>query len=120
MRINKYFEESEFACNDVDKTSAPFIDDELVDVLTDVRVHFGKPVTITSSYRTPVYNKSVGGAEHSRHLYLDDGAAADIQVKDTSPVDVALYLKKKYPDTYGIGCYNEFVHIDTRSSKARW
>jgi uncharacterized protein YcbK (DUF882 family) len=46
--------------------------------------------------------------------------AADIRVKDTSPEKVAAYAEKLLPNTGGIGVYDTFVHVDVRSTKARW
>jgi uncharacterized protein YcbK (DUF882 family) len=86
-------------------------------MLEAVRTHFGKPVTITSSHRCPESNAAVGGVKHSLHLL---GRAADIQVKYVDPADVYLFLNTTYPDTAGIGRYNTFTHIDSRSERARW
>jgi len=120
-QINKWFNEDEFSCHDKNKTPAPYIDDKLVEVLTEVREFFGVPVTITSSYRTPEYNKAIGGKEHSHHLYTGNGAAADIQVKGTRPEEVKDFLEATHPDTLGIGSYDTFTHVDVREhQKARW
>lgn len=120
MKINKWFREEEFRCNDVEQTPAPYIDTNLVSILTDVREFFGVPVYITSSYRTPEYNKEVGGAKASHHLYLGNGAAADIQVKGTRPQEVYDYIDARYPDTLGLGLYDTFVHVDARVVRGRW
>lgn len=93
------------------------IDYELVNVVTDVREHFGKPVIITSGHRCFKHNANVGGARLSKHVL---GIAADIKVQGVASRDVASYLEDKYPDTYGIGRYNSFTHIDVRATKARW
>jgi len=90
---------------------------ELLDVLEDVREHFNKPVTVTSSTRCIKHNKEVGGREHSQHLL---GTASDIQVKDTEPEVVAEYLENEHPSRYGIGQYKTFTHVDVRPYKARW
>ena len=82
-----------------------------------VRDRFGQPVTITSGNRCPEYNAKVGGSSKSYH---PRGRAADIQVANVAPADVQAYLLAKYPDQYGIGCYDDFTHVDTRSNKARW
>ena len=120
MKINRWFSEAEFSCNDTDRTPAPYIDTNLVAILTLVREKFEKPVIITSSYRTPEYNKAIGGSEHSHHLYTNNGSAADIQIKGVEPIAIYEYLDKLYPESLGLGVYNSFNHIDTRLVKARW
>lgn len=114
-KVSANFKVREFAC--ADGSDPIFISPELVSVLQNIRAHFGKPVTITSAYRTPAHNKKVGGVADSMHLY---GAAADITVKDISPEQVAQYAEKLLTGKGGIGVYKTFVHIDVRSTKARW
>ena len=113
--VSANFRVREFACKD----SADIIpiDMELVKVLQNVRDHFKTPVTVNSAYRTPTYNKKVGGVNASQHIR---GMAADITVTGVSPSKVYAYLNGLYPDKYGIGKYPTFTHIDTRTSKARW
>ena len=113
--LSTNFKVKEFACTD--GTDPIFIDTELVKVLQKIRSHFGKAVTITSAYRTPVKNKAVGGTIYSQHLY---GRAADIKVKGIAPKSVAAYAEKLLPGKGGIGIYSTFTHIDVRSTKARW
>lgn len=109
-----HFKESEFACRCCGVTKP---NSELMAVLQLVRVHFNKPVSVTSSYRCERHNANVGGAKSSKHLL---GIAADIQVKDTDPMEVYHFLDSIFPSHYGIGSYKTFTHIDVRSSKARW
>ena len=56
----------EFACGD--GSDAVLIDEELVIVLQCIREHFGKPLHITSGYRTASHNAAVGGSKSSQHL----------------------------------------------------
>ncbi len=114
-KLSTNFKVKEFACTD--GSDPVFIDSELVSILQKIRNHFGKPVTITSAYRTPGKNKACGGAAYSQHLY---GKAADITVKGVSPRTVAAYAEKLLPGKGGIGIYKSFVHIDTRATKSRW
>lgn len=113
--MNKYFTRQEFKC----KCGCGFdaVDKELLDVLTDVRKHFRKPVNINCACRCSEHNAEVGGKPKSQHLF---GKAADIVVKNTDPHKVYSYLYDKYPNKYGIGSYNTFTHIDVRKQKARW
>ncbi len=124
--LNAYFKSTEFDCKGVGCCKETPISTELLTVLTQVRMHFGK-VLITSGYRCPVYNKKIGGATASKHAV---GCAADIKVygKDGKLVDpllVAMYIDGLYSTKYGIECgsYDTgtggYVHVDTRSAKWR-
>ena len=114
-QLSANFKVREFAC--ADGTDVIFVSGELVEVLQQIRDHFGKAVTINSGYRTPAHNKKVGGAAYSQHLY---GTAADIVVKGVIPKDVAAYAEKLLPNTGGIGLYKTYVHIDLRSVRYRY
>jgi putative chitinase len=46
-------------------------------ILEPVRTHFGKPVQINSSYRSPLVNKAVGGSSTSQHV---NGQAIDFEI----------------------------------------
>lgn len=113
--LSANFKVREFACKD--GTDVIFISDGLVQVLQAIRSHFNAAVTINSAYRTPAYNKKVGGETYSQHLY---GVAADISVKGVSPKDVAAYAEMLLPNTGGIGIYSTFTHVDVRKVKSRW
>lgn len=91
-------------------------DTETMLVVQDVRDAFDSPVFVNSGYRCPDYNKRIGGAPESQHMY---GRANDIRVSGVSPKRVADYLERKYPGKYGIGRYRSFTHVDTKSGLAR-
>ncbi|SEM52387.1 D-Ala-D-Ala carboxypeptidase family metallohydrolase [Halomonas caseinilytica] len=113
---SKHFARHEFACS----CGCGFdtVDVETLAVLEELRDHFATPVVVTSGCRCPTYNARVGGAEHSQHKL---GRAADIQAQGIDPSEVHHYLVNRYPGQYGIGRYNTFTHIDTRSGgPARW
>lgn len=48
---------------------------KLSKILQQIRDEYGKPIHITSGYRSPAVNKKVGGVFNSDHIY---GAAVDI------------------------------------------
>lgn len=119
-KLSTNFRASEFYCNGSGCCSSSKIDEKLVDILQNIRNHFGKPVYINSAYRCSTWNKKVGGASGSYHTY---GMAADIRVEDTTPAEVAKYAESI--GVLGIGLYETaadgyFVHVDTRTSKAFW
>lgn len=121
-RLAPDFKVREFRCKD--GTDTVMVDETLTVVLQCIREHFGKPVTITSGYRTPAHNAAVGGAKSSQHLL---GRAADIRVAGVSVEDVAAYTESLMPDWGGVGRYpvkagraTGWVHVDTRAEKARW
>ena len=113
--LSKNFKVSEFKCNDGSDTV--LISDKLVDLLQNIRDHFGAAVTINSAYRTESYNKKIGGATKSQHV---NGTAADIVVKGATPLEVAQYVEHIMPDSGGIGVYQSFTHVDVRTSRSRW
>lgn len=89
-------------------------------VVDDLRDHLGRPVRITSSYRSPAYNKAVGGKSQSLHKRF---MAADIQCDGVTPTEVWRILKTwrdqgKFAG--GLGLYKTFVHVDTRGHNADW
>jgi len=113
--MNKYFKRAEFSC----KCGCGFevADHELLELLSVVRVRFNAPVIINSACRCAKHNNAVGGASSSKHLL---GIAADISVKGVSPSEVYGFIDSAYPDSYGIGKYDTFTHVDVRRYKARW
>lgn len=115
VALTTNFKVREFRCKD--GSDVIFIADDLPKILQKVREHFGKAVTINSAYRTPDYNKKVGGAQYSQHLY---GNAADIVVAGITPQKVYDFLDILLGNTGGLGLYKNFVHVDVRETKTRF
>ena len=120
-QLSPSFRVREFGCKGSDVV---LLDEELVVLLQCIREHFGKPVHITSGYRTAAHNAAVGGSKSSQHLL---GRAADIQVQGVSVEDVAAYAESLMPAWGGVGRYpvkagraKGWVHVDTRPNKSRW
>ena len=97
-KLSANFTVAEFACKD--GSDPVFVDSSLAALLQKIRDHFGRPVVITSGYRTAAHNKSVGGAAYSQHLY---GRAADIRVQGIPVEQLAAYAETCLPGTGGIG-----------------
>ena len=120
QRLTKNFRLDEFLRNSglaKDEMPEPWILEslhKLANRLQAVRDVLGKPINITSGYRTPAHNKAVGGAKNSFHL---KGMAADIVVAGMSPREVQEALKNW---SGGMGAYETFTHLDIRPYKARF
>ena len=111
-----HFQPTEFACHHCGQLPSSGMDPELIDLLENIRSHFGdKPVTINSGYRCPTHNADIGGATNSQHLY---GTAADIVVSGVKPSEVYGWLDPWHEG--GLGSYDTFTHVDVRGSRARW
>ena len=81
---------------------------ELANGLQLMRDVLDRPIRITSAYRSPDYNKSIGGAKYSRHM---SGCAADIQVDGITMLNLAGVAAMCGFQRIGIS--SNFVHIDT-------
>ena len=112
--VGKHFKVKEFACKD--NTPIVFVDDYLAIILDITRDKIGKPITITSGYRTVSRNAKVGGAKYSYHTR---GMAADIRAEGMKPKELAKELDKIVPNSCGIIVYDNWVHFDTRNKKYR-
>ncbi len=105
IQISEHFNLTEFS-----KEEYLFIHPEVVEHLELLRALIGKPLMLNSGHRTPVYNKSVGGASLSMHIY---GWAIDGKVPAAMSVDDLAVAAVKVGFT-GIGRYykQNFVHMD--------
>ena len=124
-KLSANFTVAEFACKD--GSDPVFVDSSLAALLQKIRDHFGRPVVITSGYRTAEHNAAVGGSKSSQHLL---GRAADFYVEGVPVATVAAYAETLLPGRGGIGRYPKdvahpkrvtgWVHIDTRANRSRW
>lgn len=96
--------------------------------LEPMRAKYG-PCTIHSGYRHANYNRRIGGARNSFHIYdqhPSHDVAADVSFRRGSvrgwrwKANQLLYRKRRGKG--GLGYYPQggFIHIDTRDYRARW
>ena len=123
MQLTKNFSLAEFNCHDGTPVPADLIPNvkELAKNLQVLRDEIKEPVRLNSGYRTPSYNKKVGGKPKSQHMLAK---AADIVAKSYTPKQLAAvierFIKAGKMKQGGIGIYPGFTHYDVRGTKARW
>ena len=121
--MTKQYKKEEFDCKDGSEMPEEVYNNvkKLAINLELIRAFFNAPIKINSGYRSPNYNKKVGGAKNSQHL---KGKAADIVVKGFTPKQVADaiegLIRVGVISEGGVGRYETFVHYDIRGEKARW
>lgn len=111
-KVGQYFKVKEFACRD--GSQVVFIDDYLCTILDILRNKLGKPIIVTSGYRTPSWNAKCSGAKYSYHMR---GMAADIKVNGMKAKELAKKLDEIVPNGCGIIVYDSWVHFDVRDGK---
>ena len=85
--------------------------------LENLAKSLGRPITINSAYRTPAYNRKVGGAKNSMHVQRK---AIDIQWGTTSDAGRIDMIQRAIDAGFsGIGTYNSFMHVDI-GTKRHW
>jgi hypothetical protein len=122
-QLSPHFALAEFSCKDgtkVPKAAVPALTHLCEKVLEPLRDRFGA-CTVMSGYRHTAYNKKIGGAKFSQHIYdLHPGSvAADLTFASGRPSEWA-QVAEPLCESGGLGRYPGFVHVDNRDGKARW
>ena len=93
---------------------------ELAAFLERVRTQFGgKPIIITSGYRPPAINRSVGGASGSEHLYNAPGVGAvDFVIQGADMMAVQRWCDQNWPFSLGYAA-PQFIHLGIRQGRPR-
>lgn len=136
-RLSTHFTVEEFDCNDgrrVPVASIPALEELCVHMLEPLRAKYG-PAHVNSGYRHEDYNRSIGGAMFSQHIYDQDprSVAADVRFARGTPAQWArsarwrFRFKRRWNGTAialrfrrlgkrgGVGQYDAagFVHLDS-------
>lgn len=106
----KYFNQSEFVMGKENVFNK--MDTSLLARIDILRENVGKPLHITSSFRSVDYNKSVGGASKSQHLL---GKAVDLSCKNSILRATIVFQALKLGLTVGVA--KSFIHIDCRETQ---
>lgn len=94
------------------------IEDDVWDKLYDLAKNkLKRTLTITCGYRSPAYNARVGGAKKSKHM---ERIAVDVLWGVSSAAGRVDMIQQAINAGFtGIGCYNNFIHLDT-GPKRHW
>lgn len=106
-QLTAHFTSEEMACPHCKQSK---MQPEFMAKLEQLRVAYGKPITINSGYRCPEHNKKVGGAPNSYHM---QGRAVDIAV----PNKAERYKLVKIAMQLGFGGCEispKHLHVDNR------
>ena len=123
MKLTKHFKLSEFESNDgaVMPINARNNIKKVAESLEELRGFLDCAIYINSAYRSPEWNKAVGGARHSQHVL---GNAVDLRSKVYTPKQLYKVIEDLiitgHMEEGGLGLYDTFVHYDRRGTRARW
>jgi uncharacterized protein YcbK (DUF882 family) len=109
-KLTEHFSRDELACRCCGKVELNF---NFLKFIEKVRTEYGQPMIVTSATRCEQHNTKVGGVKYSAHL---TGEAADIFCADSMDRYKLVSLALKH-GAEGIGVYDKFVHMDTKTSQ---
>lgn len=111
------FSPRELACKGTGKLGLDF---KSLDKLQALRNELGRPVILTSAYRSPEHNRAVGGAKYSQHM---EAKAFDVMQTNQEPANFERAARKVGFTGFGFYQRSNFIHIDTGPARewgARW
>lgn len=123
VQLTNNFYLDEFTCKDESDISKEILFNiiDLANEMQEIRDVLKASITVNSGYRSPNYNKKIGGASKSKHLL---GQACDFTAKGFTPYEVAEILESLMQGGLiingGLGEYDTFTHYDIRNTPARW
>ncbi len=110
----KYFEYEEFDSPDI-QGSGQLMDTKLLNMIDEAREIYGKPIHVTSGYRTEAHNRKVGGVDSSSHL---KGLAIDVAcVRSDDRFKMLNALLEVGFNRIGIA--GTFIHVDIDKNKSQ-
>jgi zinc D-Ala-D-Ala carboxypeptidase len=130
MQLSKHFELAEFTRSSTAKragisnmpTDAHLENIKLLceKILEPIRVHFTRPIILSSGYRSPALNRAVGGSSSSQHC---SGEAADIDMDGTNVTNAQIfnYIKDNLEFDqliweFGTDSNPDWVHVSYESN----
>lgn len=106
------FSPREIACKGTGKI---LINEDALDKLQALRDRLGKPLVLTSAYRSPEHNRNVGGATRSKHM---EGIAFDVRMENHNPQEFEAAARAVGFTGFGYYPRSGFMHIDTGPARS--
>lgn len=115
-QVSPHFKLKEFMCRGV--KDLVVLNKDMVEIAEKLRKWVGEPIRINSAYRSPSYNKSIGGFQFSRHQNCE---AIDVNINPANIKDKKAF--EEYLWSVGVkevGYYwdSGFVHLGLKSTGA--
>lgn len=107
-----HFSPREIACKG---TGEILIDEDALNKLQGLRNTLGKPLVLTSAYRSAAHNKRVGGAKNSEHM---KGTAFDVRMENHDPHQFEALARSAGFTGFGYYPKSGFMHIDTGPARS--
>ena len=116
MKLTDHFTKEEFDCQCGCGNGDIVINENLVFELECTRIHYGKPMRITSGIRCLSHNRKIGSRDTSSHI---KGLAADISCKDMGArLELVKHLLRDGEFTR-VGINKDFIHVDVDYDKPK-
>ena len=113
----RYWSREEFRCR-CGEYHAPYCngfpaepDQTLVELLDDIRAHFGRPAHRSSGLRCPQHNRDSKGVYNSKHL---TGKAMDFFIEGVTGEAVRAYAAADPRCSYTYVIEGNYVHVDVK------
>ena len=93
-------------------------------LIETMRELLGFPIIFDSGYRCPEHNAAISGAKNSMHMKFAGDIRPEMRADEPDGL-FELKLKTMYDTAEqlgfgGIGRYDMWIHVDTRTGHARW
>ncbi len=121
MKLTPHFLLSELRCHDGSEVPEKYVANALaICQRAEVLRAVVGPLIVVSGYRTPSYNKRIGGAARSQHM---TASALDLVSREVTAAalrgEYLLLIKQGEVPDGGVGTYPNFLHIDIGKPR-RW
>jgi uncharacterized protein YcbK (DUF882 family) len=121
-RLSTNFTVDELARSGGKRFNMARIDPKLVQCLQAIREYVGKPVRVTSGYRSSGYNVEIyrkRGQKPTKSQH-SSGRAADIKIAGMTGIQIAKIAVDACGCNIGVGIGANYAHIDVRGRWAKW